>query len=247
MPSTKWGNLRLAIIANSRFHPTDRETRFRRSRSSHRFPCCCRYPDTMIVIRSPRLQLSQFQMMDAQEVFGCITRGITKFMPWEAPSWMDYVTRCEKRIQAPEPNKFHFVIRRLDIGECVGMASLEDADSASPEIGLWLKESVHGQGFGGEVVASLIEWGHLSLGKGSFTYPVAVQNIASRRIAENLHGETIGNRTTQSMTRSFTESLSTNRHLLHRSRLSSYSKPQKPPLTQTSVGTKSPTRVTRPS
>jgi RimJ/RimL family protein N-acetyltransferase len=149
----------------------------------------------MIVILSPRLQLSQFQMTDAQEVFGCITPGITKFMPWELPSWREYVTRCEKRIQVPELDKFHFVIRRLDGGECLGMASLEDANSVSPEVGLWLKESAHRQGFGREVVASLVGWGHASLGKESFTYPVAVQNVASRRIAENLHGEIIANRT----------------------------------------------------
>jgi len=31
--------------------------------------------------------------------------------------------------------------------------------------------------------------------RGSFIYPVAIQNTASRRIAENLHGEIIGNRT----------------------------------------------------
>lgn len=148
----------------------------------------------MIVILSPRLQLREFQMMDAEEVFGCITPGITRFMPWEPPSWSEYVTRCEKRVQAPEPAKFYFVIRRLDNGECLGMASLEDADSVSPELGLWLKESAHGQGFGREVVASLVEWGHASLGKGSFTYPVAVENMASRRIAEKLHGEIIGNR-----------------------------------------------------
>jgi RimJ/RimL family protein N-acetyltransferase len=149
----------------------------------------------MIVILSPRLQLTQFQMMDAQEVFECITPSITKFMPWEPPSWSEYVTRCEKRVQAPEPNKFSFVIRRLDGGECLGMASLEDADSVSPELGLWLKESAHGQGFGREVVVSLVEWGHTSLGRRTFTYPVAVQNIRSRRIAESLHGEIIGNRT----------------------------------------------------
>jgi RimJ/RimL family protein N-acetyltransferase len=129
----------------------------------------------MIVIHSPRLQLSQFQMMDAQEVFGCITPPIAKFMPWEPPSWSEYVT--------------------LDNRECLGMASLEDADSVSPELGFWLKESAHGKGFGREVVAALVEWGHATLGKGSFIYPVAVQNIASRRIAENLHGEIIGNRT----------------------------------------------------
>jgi len=149
----------------------------------------------MIVIRSQRLQLSQFQMMDAQEVFGCITPAIAKFMPWEPPSWSDYVTRCAKRGQAPEPNKFSFVIRRLDNRECLGMASLEDADSVSPELGLWLKEGSHGQGVGREVVAALVEWGHATLGKGSFIYPAAIQNIASRRIAENLHGDIIGNRT----------------------------------------------------
>ena len=148
----------------------------------------------MLVILSPRLQLSEFQMADAQEVFGCITPSITKFMPWEPPSWSEYVTRCEKRVQAPEPTKFSFVIRRLDGGECLGMASLEDADSDSPELGLWLKESAHGQGFGREVVASLVEWGHASLSKRTFTYPVAAENIVSRRIAESLHGEIVGNR-----------------------------------------------------
>ena len=100
------------------------------------------------------------------------------------------------------------VIRWLENRECLGMASLEDADSVSPELGLWLKESAHGQGFGREVVAVLVEWGHATLGKGSFIYPVAVQNNASRRIAENLHGKIIGNRT------SFTGFPFTNRHIL---------------------------------
>src|SRR6201987_2527732 len=148
----------------------------------------------MIVIQSSRLQLSQFEMLDAQDVFGCIPPAIAKFMPWEPPSWSEYASRCEKRVQAPEPNKFSFVIRRLDNRECLGMASLEGADSVSPELGLWLKENAHGRGFGGEVVAALVKWGHATLGKESFVYPVAVQNTASRRIAENLHGEIIGNR-----------------------------------------------------
>lgn len=148
----------------------------------------------IIIIKSQRLQLSQFQMMDAQDVFPCITPTITKFMPWEPPSWGEYVSRCEKRVQSPEPNKFSFVIRRLDNKECLGMASFENAESDSPEIGLWLKESAHGQGFGREVVAALVRWGHTTLVKENFIYPVAVQNIASRRIAEHLHGEIIGNR-----------------------------------------------------
>ena len=112
----------------------------------------------------------------------------------EPPTWEEYVARCERRIQFPDPEKYHFVVRRIYDGECLGMASLEDADSDSPEVGLWLKENAHGQGFGREVVASLVVWGHAALKKMSFIYPVAVQNIASRRIAERLHGEIIGER-----------------------------------------------------
>jgi hypothetical protein len=48
-----------------------------------------------------------------QEVFGWITPAIARFMPWEPPAWSEYVPRCEKRVQAPEPNKFSFAIWRL--------------------------------------------------------------------------------------------------------------------------------------
>ena len=139
--------------------------------------------------------LSQFQVRDAQEVFECITPAVAKSMPWEPPSWSEYVTRCEKRVQPLEPNGFSFVVRRLDNSNVLAWLRLRMRILFSTELGLWLKGKVHGQGFGREVVAGLVEWGHASLGNESFIYPVAVQNTASRRIAENLGGEIIGNRT----------------------------------------------------
>jgi len=105
------------------------------------------------------------------------------------------MARCEARLQAPEPNTFSFVIRRRNSEECLGMAAVEACDMESPELGLWMKESAHGQGFGREVVAAVAAWAHKTLGKKSFIYPVAVQNTASRRIAEGLHGEIVENRT----------------------------------------------------
>ena len=75
------------------------------------------------------------------------------------------------------------------------MAAVEECEAESPQLGLWIKESAHNQGFGREVVVAVAEWAHKTLGKGSFTYPVAVQNTASRRIAEGLHGEIVENRT----------------------------------------------------
>ncbi len=149
----------------------------------------------MIRIQSPRLQLSEFQILDAPEVFACITPAITRFMRWEPPSWSEYLARCEERLRMPNPNSLYFVIRRYADNGCLGMASLENCDTPSPELGLWIRESAHGQGFGREVVAALAGWAHENLGKESFIYPVAMQNTASRRIAENLRGEIIGHRT----------------------------------------------------
>lgn len=133
-------------------------------------------------------------MADAEDVFSFISPSVTKYMPWEPPSWDEYRERCENRIQHPDPDIFHFVIRRQDNNECLGLSSFEDASAASPELGLWLKASAHGQGFGKEVVTAIAQWGHATLDKNSFIYPVAIQNAASRRIAESLHGEIIEHR-----------------------------------------------------
>ena len=39
-------------------------------------------------------------------------------------------------MESPEPTNFSFVVRRLDNEECLGIASFEDAESDSPELGL---------------------------------------------------------------------------------------------------------------
>jgi RimJ/RimL family protein N-acetyltransferase len=136
-------------------------------------------------------------MSDADDVFDCITPAITRFMPWEPPqSLSEYKARRERMLlskdQTKDQSKFSFVIRRLDTTECLGLAAIEDAGASSPELGIWLKERVHGYGYGREAVGAVAEWASKTLGKESFIYPVAVQNIPSRRIAESFGGEIIG-------------------------------------------------------
>lgn len=63
-------------------------------------------------------------------------------------------------------------------------------------------------------MAALVEWGHATLGKQSFIYPGAVQNNDSRRIAEYLHGEIIGNRTNPKYEFVVSGFPSTNRNIL---------------------------------
>jgi RimJ/RimL family protein N-acetyltransferase len=79
--------------------------------------------------------------------------------------------------------------------ECFGIAGLDGVDQPTPELGIWLKEAVHGRGYGLEAVRAVAEWAALNLGKKQFLYPVAVENVSSRRIAEKLNGQIIGKRT----------------------------------------------------
>jgi RimJ/RimL family protein N-acetyltransferase len=148
------------------------------------------------LIESPRLRLSPFELSDAEDVFACITPAMTRYMAWEAPSSFDeYRSMCERRAQSVDQKNLSWVIRLKETRECLGMAGLENIDNSTPELGLWLKEAAYGHGFGSEVVRAVAAWASCALKKESFIYPVAVQNIASRRIAEKLDGEIIGQRT----------------------------------------------------
>ncbi len=146
-----------------------------------------------VVIRSARLQFSTFKMADAEEVYACITPGIARFMSWEPPrSFDEYKANRQASLQANHQSVFSFVIRRIDSMECLGVAALDDADQPTPELGIWLKESAHGHGYGTEAIKAVAGWATKTLSKESFLYPVAVENVASRRIAEKLNGAIVG-------------------------------------------------------
>jgi RimJ/RimL family protein N-acetyltransferase len=135
-------------------------------------------------------------MTDAEDVFHCITPALTTFMFWEPPrSLAAYKARREARLRSDDKNDYSFVIRRLDTMECLGIASLDDVRASSPELGIWIKEAAHGYGYGSEAVRAVAGWASQALGKESFMYSVAIQNVPSRRLAEALGGEVIGTRT----------------------------------------------------
>ena len=135
-------------------------------------------------------------MTDADDVYACITPAITTFVFWELPqSFAAYKARREAVLRSANDTAYSFVVRRRDTMECLGIASLEDARAAAPELGIWLKETAHGVGYGSEAVRTVAEWASKTLRKQSFTYAVATQNVPSRRIAESLHGQIIGTRT----------------------------------------------------
>jgi RimJ/RimL family protein N-acetyltransferase len=95
---------------------------------------------------------------------------------------------------ANDQSVLSFVIRRTDTMECLGVAGLDDADQPTPELGIWLKEAAYSHGYGTEAIRAVAEWASKTLAKDRFLYPVAVDNVASRRIAEKLGGQIVGTR-----------------------------------------------------
>ncbi|WP_246688913.1 GNAT family N-acetyltransferase [Mesorhizobium sp. WSM4310] len=88
----------------------------------------------------------------------------------------------------------HFVVRSLADDRCLGLVGLHAAKTACPEIGIWIREDVHGNGIGREAVAAVVAWASEELDPDGFEYPVAEENMASRRIAESLGGSIVETR-----------------------------------------------------
>ncbi|MEH2435865.1 MAG: GNAT family N-acetyltransferase [Nostoc sp.] len=59
----------------------------------------------------------------------------------------------------------------------------------TPELGIWLKKSAHGHGFGREAIHVLKDWVDKNLEYNYLSYPVDKRNIPSRKIAESLRGK----------------------------------------------------------
>ena len=156
-------------------------------------------PDTVlqnIVLISARLILRSFTEHDAGESFACATPTLTRFLGWDpSPSlaafaliWREWLPKMAAGTD------LMLAVRVKSTGEFLGMAGLHGIGGAEPAIGIWIKEAAHGVGYGREAVATTIAWACRSIGATAFTYPVAVENLPSRRLAESIGGKITGTR-----------------------------------------------------
>ena len=164
-------------------------------------------PVADLVLASQRLTLRPFTPEDAADVFAAITPALTRFLGWEAPAspavfaevWRDW-------LGADAATEFHFVVRSSQTEELFGLVGLHGIGDAEPELGVWIKESAHGHGYGREAVRAVVTWASQRLAIRMFAYlriptkpatnsnrkPAAERNVASRRLAEALNGVVVG-------------------------------------------------------
>jgi len=72
--------------------------------------------------------------------------------------------------------------------EFLGICSIHARPEGDADLGIWVKESAHGNGYGREAVGALRDWAKRELDVGAVVYPVDRRNGPSCRLAEALGG-----------------------------------------------------------
>ncbi|MFC0398049.1 GNAT family N-acetyltransferase [Paraburkholderia rhizosphaerae] len=103
--------------------------------------------------------------VDADATFSCITQSLTRFMAWDPPAnrrafdliWQDWLTTIAAGTD------FTFAIRDRHDGRFLGLTGLHQVQNTNAELGIWIREDCHGQGFGREAASLVARWASLAL------------------------------------------------------------------------------------
>jgi RimJ/RimL family protein N-acetyltransferase len=142
-------------------------------------------------IESKRLLLVPISMKYKREAFQEFREPLTRFMRGrpakriqETESW---ISDCKKEMELGTDITLAIVHKKT--GEFLGIAGLHDLGEDNPEFGVWIKRTAHGNKYGREAMQAFKAWTEQNHDYEYIRYPVAEQNIASRKTAESLGGE----------------------------------------------------------
>jgi RimJ/RimL family protein N-acetyltransferase len=153
-------------------------------------------------IETERLVLRSISASDTQSIFDHFTVDINRYlMPAPPSSLADTEAFVDMALAGLEDSsELHLAITKQANGEFLGLCGVHDRNAEDEiEFGIWIKKSAHGHGYGREAIAGLKDWAEEHLQYRQIIYPVDRSNIQSRRIAEHLGGEIIGERRERSL------------------------------------------------
>lgn len=130
-------------------------------------------------------------MEHAEAIFSEFQEPVTEFMYPKPPEKIEETEQFIKESIAglKNGNNLQMVILNKATGEFLGCAGLHQLDKDDPELGIWIKNQAHGNKFGRESMAAMKKWADKNIKYNYLRYPVATENIPSRKIPESLDGE----------------------------------------------------------
>lgn len=146
-----------------------------------------------ITIETKNLCLKGITLEYKEDIFREFTPQITTHMfPKPAEKIEETIEFIETSIKEnKEGSNFQIVILDKVSKDFLGCGGLHHIDRKTPKLGIWIKKSAHGHGYGKEAIIALKEWADKNLNYEYILYPVDAVNQASRRIPEFFGGEIV--------------------------------------------------------
>ncbi len=143
-----------------------------------------------LIIKSERLQLISVSLKYAEVICKEFTAKITEHMWPSAPKTQEEINQhiSEKQLNMQEGTEIALAILNKENQDFLGYVCLHQANTKTPELGIWLKRSAHGFHYGFEAVNLLKTWAETNLSYDYLKYPVVKHNIPSRKLAEKMGG-----------------------------------------------------------
>lgn len=126
----------------------------------------------------------------AESIFKEFTQEVTAYMFPKSPQTINETLAFIHQSQGELINGKTLNVTILDLqsGEFLGGGGINNVNTKTPELGIWIKKGSHGHKYGREAVIGLKEWAEKHLTYDYLRYPVDKRNIASRKIPESLGG-----------------------------------------------------------
>lgn len=129
-----------------------------------------------------------------EDIFAASTPTLVRFMSWSAPIDISETdTFIKNAIKDSLTGKTHtFTVTDLVSGQFIGICSIHEDIPGKKEVGIWIKESVQGNGYGKDTLQTLLLFAREKLQLDSLLYRVAPENIGSQKLCESIGGVKIG-------------------------------------------------------
>lgn len=142
-------------------------------------------------IDTNRLNLIPLSLEHKHDVFHEFNTSISQYM---FPKPADDISETVEFITGSLPGmregtNMQLVMTLKNTNEFLGLSGLHDVNSVTPVLGLWLKKSAHGNGYGKEAITAIYHWAKENIKFRYLKYSVDKDNIPSIKIPESLGGK----------------------------------------------------------
>lgn len=145
--------------------------------------------DPKIEIVGKRVILRPVSMEYKEQICREFTLEVTKYMPFtpdgNITATEEFIRNSNQELQDGTSLQLCIFLKEND-DEFLGCCGLHHLNTRAIEIGLWLKKSMYGRGYGQETVEALINWANKQFDFDYVFYPVDKENSASKNIPEKL-------------------------------------------------------------